>query len=359
MKKLILILPLFFLLTGCSDYKEVNELAIVSAIGIDYDDLTKEYIVTLETFNNKVEKESSKVTTYTRTGKDKAISVAIEKAADKLSARAYYSHIKLCVLSLNVAQEHFEEICDFILRSTYLRENFQVVTSKIAPEEVLKIESDENPISSIALNLLLQTNAYASNYARDLAFDVFLKEIIEFGSDGAMSVINVENNNFYIDGLAIFNNYNLVNILSNEEASIYNILQNKIKKTVLSLEFNGKNVSIALYDITSKIKVTKNNITVDGTYKAKLMEDTPGFDIKDEKVLDALDQEFSKYLNKEITNFIKTCQKNKSDILYLGKNYYINTRDKNESLWQNLSIKSQVKVVINKKGLIFNIYENK
>lgn len=356
MKKIILLVLLLFSLSGCSDYKEVNEMAIISAIGIDYQD--NEFAITLETFNNKVDKDSGKVTTYTRTGYGKSISMALEHAADLLSQRAYYSHIKLCVISEEVARNHLNKVADFFIRSTYLRENFSLVVAKIPPEEVLQTETEENPISSIAINLLLQTNSYASNYAIDKPFDMFLKEVISYGQDGAISVINKEDNNFYIDGLAIFKDYKMVNILSNDDSVLYNILKGEIKKPVFELFYKGLPVSIALYDIKTDMSL-KDDINLTGTYKAKIIENSPALNIKDEKVLQALDEAFSKYLNNQITDFIKRLQDNESDILSLSNNYFINTRIKNKKVWLVEDIKSDIKVVINKKGLVFNIYEDK
>ena len=47
MKKLILIISLCLLLSGCYDYRELNELAIVNAISIDIEDNDRAYIVSL------------------------------------------------------------------------------------------------------------------------------------------------------------------------------------------------------------------------------------------------------------------------------------------------------------------------
>ena len=80
MKKIILIIFLF-LLTGCYDYKEINNLGIVSAIGIDFKD--DEYIITLEVLNDQINKQSEKVKSYTKTAHDSSLAKAIEKEVEK------------------------------------------------------------------------------------------------------------------------------------------------------------------------------------------------------------------------------------------------------------------------------------
>lgn len=357
MKKIIFLLPLLFLLSGCADYKEVNEMAIVSAVGIDFKN--DEYVITLEVLNEKIDKNSSKVTTYTRTAGDKSIATAIEKAADLLSHRAYYSHVKLVVVSESVAKDHLKEITDFFIRSTYLRENFNmVVTTEASPEDILTTETSENPIASSAIILLLQTNGYASDYSIDKKYYVFFQEIADFGKDGALSVINVKEKDIYIDGLAVFDGYEMVDILDIDDAVLYNILINDVKKPVYYLEYEGKSFSVALYDNETKFEVDDKTIKVKGTYRAKIMNNGPNFDIKDQSVLTQIDEDFSKLVSEKVEKFIKTLQSKGTDILYLGDTYYIKTRDKNEDLWQSLKIETDIKVIINKKGLVYNIYEN-
>ena len=45
MKKILIIILTLLLCTGCFDYKEINDLAIINAIGVDYEN--DEYVITL------------------------------------------------------------------------------------------------------------------------------------------------------------------------------------------------------------------------------------------------------------------------------------------------------------------------
>ena len=46
MKRILIIVSLVLLLCGCYDYRELNDMSIVTGIGIDYKD--NKYIVSLE-----------------------------------------------------------------------------------------------------------------------------------------------------------------------------------------------------------------------------------------------------------------------------------------------------------------------
>ena len=72
MKKIILILFLL-LLSGCYNYQELNEIAIVSAIGIDKEN--SNYIVTLqiintENYNTSIDDNQAKFVIYKGYGKN-------------------------------------------------------------------------------------------------------------------------------------------------------------------------------------------------------------------------------------------------------------------------------------------------
>ena len=56
MKKFVLIIITLFILlisSGCYNYKEINDMAIVSSIGIDKDNKNDKYIVSAQIMNSK------------------------------------------------------------------------------------------------------------------------------------------------------------------------------------------------------------------------------------------------------------------------------------------------------------------
>ena len=73
MKKIILIITIL-LLTGCYNYTEINDLAFVSSIGIDYDVDSEKFLVTYEILNDNNRKRFTK--------KQQAV---IDKAKSKLT----------------------------------------------------------------------------------------------------------------------------------------------------------------------------------------------------------------------------------------------------------------------------------
>lgn len=355
MKKIILII-LLLTLSGCYDYKEINDLAIITAIGVDYKD--GEYKITLEILNDQNDKDSGKIKAYTKTGSDKSLAKALEKAADLLSDQANYTHVKLLILSDTITDGKFQNIIDFFMRSTYFRENFYVISSMdTEPEKILEKNTDENPVASTAIINLLESQDYSSNSGVLKTFDQIVEETLAFGKDTCFSNITLDDEQFRVDGLSIFDKYEYKDTISNEFATIYNILTNDFYRPIYSKIYDDLYFSIAITEGKVKTSLDTKTIKLTGDLMGKIMDNEPNFIIRDLNVLKDLNSDFKKLINEKFTDFIGVLQENKSDILFFGESYYQKTREKSENFWIHLDIDSDVGFYINKKGLIYEVQD--
>ena len=355
MKKIILII-LLLTLSGCYDYKEINDLAIITAIGIDHKD--EEYKITLEVLNDQGDKDSGKIKSYTKTGSDKSLAKALEEAADSLSDQANYTHVKLMILSDTITDGRFASIIDFFMRSTYFRENFYVISSMdTEPEKILEKNTDENPVASTAIINLLESQDYSSNSGVLKTFDQIVEETLAFGKDTCFSNITLDDEQFRVDGLSIFDKYEYKDTISNEFATIYNILTNDFYRPIYSKTYNDLYFSIAITEGKVKTSLDTKTIKLTGDLMGKIMDNEPNFIIRDLDVLKDLNSDFKKLINEKFTDFIGVLQENKSDILFFGESYYQKTREKSENFWIHLDIDSDVGFYINKKGLIYEVQD--
>ena len=353
MKKIILII-LLLTLSGCYDYKEINDLAIITAIGVD--NKVEEYKINLEILNDQNDKDSGKIKAYTKTGSDKSLAKALEKAADLLSDQANYTHVKLLILSDTITDGKFQNIIDFFMRSTYFRENFYVISSMdTEPEKILEKNTDENPVASTAIINLLESQDYSSNSGVLKTFDQIVEETLAFGKDTCFSNITLDDEQFRVDGLSIFDKYEYKDTISNEFATIYNILTNDFYRPIYSKTYNDLYFSIAITEGKVKTSLDTKTIKLTGDLMGKIMDNEPNFIIRDLDVLKDLNSDFKKLINEKFTDFIGVLQENKSDILFFGESYYQKTREKSENFWIHLDIDSDVGFYINKKGLIYEV----
>lgn len=354
MKKIIILLFLILSLSGCYDYKEVNELSIVSGIGIDYKD--NEYIITLEVLNDSGDKNSVKTKSFTVTSKGKNLSEAIENTSALLTKRAYLPHTKLLVVSKTIAKDKLTSIYDYMLRNTYIHEKLNVVISD-NPKELMSNITEKIPTPSLSIVKLINSNEYSTNTGIHKTIYELVTDSLSFGKDSCLNEISYDNENetFIIDGLAILSNDKYKLTINNELANYYNILSNISKKNIITTTINGQSFAVALHNPDIKIDVGKDKITINANLKAKDYDNPTNIVVRDAKNL----EEINKLLNEEFSNkvleFIKILQDNNSDILGFAHSYYSKTREKYDNLWQNAEVIVNANIEINKKGLIFEV----
>lgn len=354
MKKILIIILTLLLCTGCFDYKEINDLAIINAIGVDYEN--DEYVITLEILNDQIDKDSSKITSYTKVGHGKNLTSAIENAADKLSKQLIFNHIKLMILSKSIIEEKFENIVDLFLRNTYFRENFYVISAtKNKPETLLNHTTNEAPIASTAITDTLESIRYSSNTNVLKKFDEMVEEVITYGIDTCFSNITLKDNEFIVDGMSIFNNYSYKSNLSNEYVKIYNLLIDNFDRPTYTINYDNLSFTTAINNGKINTEIKSGTINVTGNLMGRIIDNDPKYNIRDPKNLERIDNDFTNLLNKKIPEFIKVLQDNNSDILGITRNYYKKTRTKDKDYWLKLDIKSNIKFNINKKGLIYDV----
>lgn len=355
MKKLILIIILL-MCTGCFDYKEISDLAIVSAMGIDYVD--NEYIVSMEVLNDSSNKESSTTDAFVECSKAKTLTEAIDKVSDKLPKRSSFTHMNLLILGNNILNNKLEDIIDLFLRNTYFRESFYIIGTKNKPDELLNNTSKDINVASDAITRILENMSYSTNANIIIDFQEFMNTYFKFGKDNTISNVVIKDKDFIIDGMIILDNLKYKATLDNEMAKMYNVLTNNFKRATFSKKYDEGYFTVGLSDGKIKISVS-DKIYVKGSIEGRIIDNDPNFDIRNTKVIDKLNKDFTKIINdlsKELINYTKYYN---SDILGLSNKYYQTKRIKDENIFKNLKIDANINFKISKKGLTYEIRNKK
>lgn len=163
--KILFLLIVMFFLNGLNNARELNELAVVSAIGIDLDD-DGNYLITAQVLNPKKENSSgsgsgsssgsSEIVVFksTNTSIQSSLRHIIEESPQKL----YIAHMELLLLSEKVATEKEAlDILNFFVRDNEGKNDFIVVVTKNStPQEILEITTpmESNPAKNIKDTIL-------------------------------------------------------------------------------------------------------------------------------------------------------------------------------------------------------------
>ena len=346
MKK-ILILIIILLLTGCSDYKELNDLAIVNTIGIDKKD--NKYKLCLEVLNT--DKENGKNKIYYSTGK--TINEAINKANNESSKKIYGGHLDKIIVSKEVLDI---DVVDSFFRLTEVKDEFDFFVAKDNDAcDIVKSLSKLPNNSSSRLQKNSKENRSTSSYTN---IDVFISNYLKTGIDPVISVLNIKNDLVYIDNIAITNKGKVIKYLDTKESIGYNLIRNEIDKISIPISYKDKYSTIKINKSTTKNKIIKKNnkyiIEININIEAYLTEYNFDLDLNKNNTITKLEKISKKEIDKYVTNVIKL--DNESD--FLGFKRMIYERYPKEKNYDYEIIKN-IKVNLKRKGEIKNYIKEK
>ncbi len=153
--RLILFIVLSLLLSGCTNYLDLNELEIVAGIAVDKHE--EGYKVTLELLNlAEMDPEGALVFQLAEfTGQ--TIPYAMEKAKSRLTKELYFGNLQTIVISRQIAaEEGIGGILDWFMRDSGLRETSIVTLSSAeTAREILEAKGEDLAIAAFAIEIIV------------------------------------------------------------------------------------------------------------------------------------------------------------------------------------------------------------
>ena len=378
MKKFVLIIITLFILlisSGCYNYKEINDMAIVSSIGIDKDNKNDKYIVSAQIMNSKESEDSedSQITVYTKEGD--TVHEALRNITLKSPRKLYGNHLSKIVLSEEVAKEGIDNILDIFNRITEVRNEFIItIVKEDKASDVLKVltTTESIPAEYVKLSLKIADKTSGLTYATKL--DEFISLYLKKGIDPVVPVLKIDKkekkgttiNNItttnpiskiVIEDLAVTNKGKLETYLKNEEIIGYNFLRNQIQKMIIPVKCDDENnyASISILKNKTKSNAAKKDnkyiINFNINSEAIITEYNCKKDLTDEKVIKELEKDTEKKIKRYIKKSLNKQKETKGKFLGLERIIYLDyPKYKNE----DYSVKYNVNVNLVRKGEIRN-----
>lgn len=376
MKKVILLIFLTFICTGCYNYKELNELGIVSAMGISKDgDLYNLDIQLLNVLDSeKSGLNKSPITVIS--GQGETIFEAARSMNKKTSKVFFLADVDYVFLDQSVLNDGLDEIMDFLVRDTRLSLNFLVVTS--TENKSLDILSsishfDTNSANNLydaVMNSEIRYGGINSLHVRELINNyyakgkytifpnVYIKDTSKSSENDSLedskseSYVEVKNMVFFKDKEAIE--------LTDEETKGVNFLRNKIKNATLTIECDGGYFTIETLESKMKLKSKLNidQLNVNGNVGAEIVYYGCKDNLDNVGVLKSISKKAEKEIESYITKAFNKSKKYNYDFLGLGNYIYKNNykyfdfenKDWNKDGLNKLNLKYNIDVSLYKQG---------
>ncbi len=337
---------MLLLLTSCWNSRELNDMAIVTGIGMDKVPNTGEYRVTFQIVNPSATATSAGVSTgqppitvYTST--DRTLFGALRKTSKKAARQLFFAHTQLLVIGESLAKSGINGIFDVFERSHELRLNAVVIVSRETDaSSILKILL---PIESVpALAVVKKNKNTAKLWGENRAISVFeLINSITGEGEPVISGVRIFGNELkgtkksYLEqseveavislsGVAVFKDGKLKGWLDGPEARGALWIQNKIEQTSINIDSEKKQDTIAIDISHSKTKVKvklREGVPVFHIYineEGSVNESQDFVDLSKRNELHKLEIELAEKTKKEVTKSLQAAQSMGCDIFNFG-----------------------------------------
>lgn len=372
--KLLIIFLLSFISCSCYNYHELNELAIVSAYGLDIKE--DKYLLTVQIISTV--KEGSDTNAAGNRSKFLNYDVeadTIEEAFRNIllesPKKLFTEHLSILVIGDALAKDGIDDILDLAFRDSEFRKQFQVAIAKDdTANNLLKTITPLESINAKSISEMLKTNSTYLGTVIPTTYEDLLKVYLSKKEDLYIPAIQIYNkgdnddvdtlkestinSNVLIAGMGIFKDSKLIDYLEPNESKYLNFLKNKIKNTMVTFKCDKTNlITIEILSSKANINIKNNKLIFDIRGKANINEINCKMDLTDEKSIKKLQKELNGIIRNNINNMIdKTVFALKVDVLGYEKIYYQKNYDFYQKNKNDLNIEFIVKTnfLIEEKG---------
>ncbi|WPX08845.1 Ger(x)C family spore germination protein [Anaerocellum danielii] len=363
---ILLLIPVY--LTGCWNRKELNDILIVQAVGVDKNK-SGQFKLTYQVLKPKVLKNPTNLPSssqqkgvwcFSSTGK--SVFDAIRNATLSCDKKLFFSHNKIVVISEKVAHQGIEDILDIFLRYHEFRPDAYLI---ITSNDIEKFLDTTVPIESIPAKEL--ENVIKNYLANAKTFPVRLYEFQKMSNTKSKTAFvpfvttksplkqSSQTQIFYVEKMAVFDNYKLTGYLTHQQMRGLLWVAGKIKSGIYPVKIDKGLFSLELIRNSSKVTVNKKEGKTFFTFRI-IAETNLGekysYYLISSSLIEKIKKELSKSIKSDIQNTLKKSFELNCDILHLGDIYYSSYRKPLKFDKNSISVSIVVKPFIRRFGMM-------
>lgn len=385
-------------MTSCIPGHELNETAIVQAVGIDWAE--DGYEITMQIYAPKGGGATTAIDTSNNnanilTAKGRTIGEAMNNATALQGEFILTGHNRLLIFGETLAREGVESLFSYFDRNHLTRQSIDVLVAKGDARDILSANIDQGILAAETLERVVE-NCELNGFIARNPYYLFSRDMYLYEGSSAVPVIELVNPGgssgpgessqpesgpssspeeeiqtidvVQVEKTAVFRDYRMVDILEKEESQGYVFLSNNIDSTTLVAEDDdGRLASVNIYDCSSDLKpeFSGEEITFRLTVRAKASIDEVLLPKGENVGLEQLES-FSESAEREISGrctdaFQQAIREDRCNLLYLEDLVH----KKNPELWkqigdgfsdslQNLKLETDVSVEITRLSVEAN-----
>lgn len=340
-KFLILLLPL---LSGCYNYRELNDLGITTAVSIDYKD--NNFYVIAEVINPIKQQDASSSNNspfVNYNSSSSSLQDAFRKVVLESPRQLYAAQLEIIVLSEEVVNNHLEEVLEYFARDPESRTEIKIIVAKtedstkaITLQTLLTSLSSSNIIKSLDLQSKVLGMSYpvTLNELLNMYIDPYLEVVLpsmtlygnyEIGDEKENITTSSPKAIVKIDGSTITKDNKILGYLDLEESKILNLINGKLKETIIKMNYYDGYIIFEpnRIKVSRELDIKNNIIKINISGYSKTKEIQSNINVKDPKEVEKLNKALNMELEKKITDtFNSIREKYGTDVFGFQELYY-------------------------------------
>lgn len=359
----VFVIIMIFVLTGCAEQRIIDDLALINAVGYDVTDNEKNPLkltVTFPFITKDGNYDRKTIIVEGKSSKD-----AREKVRLKTNLRLESGQVRVSLYGQDVAKQGMLPSIQSLVRDPSIGTRAKLALAEDKASDVLMLQIKSEGQNATYLEQFL-TKLNRENLRTNYNIYQFLRDYYDEGIDPILPVFKVEKNNIVYNGIGLFHEDKLVQILKPSEAKYLFLFREEMnegtfveqidvgeeEKASIMLNYELKEHRV---DVQSTSKISKKAL-ISIELIADVIEYTGAEEISDPKIQQKIENIITKKIKKEGKELIVKLQKLLVDPL--GVNRYVRNKmsykewkalDKYQS-YQDMSINIEANIILNSSG---------
>lgn len=350
--KLIIILSLIFVLTGCWDKVELENRGFAISVGVDkLNEMTEpksmypnRYQITLALpkLSSFAANDSASSDEARLIKKNVAPTVpgGMITANENISERLDYSHIKLIIFGADLLKDKllFKEALDGIERVNNINRQVLIMATGSKAEQIFTAKSGNRPLVGFFVSDFYKNNSEKSATTFVESFEDLLKQLRDNGC-AIVPRIEVKDEELALEGAALIKDYSIVGWLSTEQTSQYLFLNQTGMGIELLAPYNDILLKCRVLNQSADFKFSEFNNNLKLTINIDLVGEIEEYIFSDielfnNTLLKEFETLFEQQLNQNIKSMLQQINEQyKTDFFHMEQKL----SKKNYKLWQKYS----------------------
>ena len=377
----VLLLSLLLCAGGCWNYRELDQLGIVSGVGFDLAPEPGKILLTVQVIKPGEAKgggggegipssgggggggQTQPVVIIESTGA--TVFDAVREAVTKFSRKLFWPHNQVLIIGKEAAEQGVRQFMDFEIRDAEPRPTAWVMVTPGKAGELLKIPGKMEKIPAMEIAEMVRAQSATSKAGSFTVHDFVLRLLSKTAAPVATQIRLTEKNEVQLDGTAVFKGEKLAGFIGQRETRGLLWVLGKVRSGIVMVKSpdNKGQVSLEILRTSSKVKAEVRGdsvrIKVTVSVQSNVGNQNSAFDLSKPETLKILARREEAAIRNEIKAALDKAREFKADIFGFGEAVH-RTDPKAwkrlephwDQIFTGLQVDLAVKANINQVGLI-------